>query len=88
MLSLCNTYGEAVDTNVISEVYALRIVVEGQRISLNNAGHLPINKIRDPNLNHAKFSDLPVEDKAHALLVEAFLGQTKKFNTIVAVRLI
>ncbi|KAM1424191.1 hypothetical protein ACFXTO_017193 [Malus domestica] len=25
----------------------------------NNAGRLPINKIRDPNLNHAEFSDLP-----------------------------
>ncbi|RXI02627.1 hypothetical protein DVH24_002705 [Malus domestica] len=86
LLSLCNTYGEAVDTSVISEVYALRIAVERQRISLNNAGRLPINKIRDPNLNRAEISDLPVEDKSHTLLVEALHGQTKKFNTIVAVR--
>ncbi|KAM1760881.1 hypothetical protein EV1_003593 [Malus domestica] len=61
-------------------------IVEGQRISLNNAGRLPINKIRDPNLKRAEISDLPVEDKSHALLVEALRGQTKKFNTIVAVR--
>ncbi|KAM2856254.1 hypothetical protein PS2_000638 [Malus domestica] len=77
--------GEAVDTNVISEVYALRIAVEGLRISLNNAGCLPINKIREPSLNQAELSDLPVEDKSHALLVEALRGQTKKFKTIVAV---
>ncbi|TQD84821.1 hypothetical protein C1H46_029599 [Malus baccata] len=61
-------------------------IVEGQRISLNNAGRLPMNKIRDPNLNRAEIYDLPVEDKSHALLVEALRGQTKKFNTIVAVR--
>ncbi|TQD97632.1 hypothetical protein C1H46_016739 [Malus baccata] len=60
--------GEAVDTNVISEVYALRIAVEGLRISLNNAGRLPINKIREPSLNQAELSDLPVEDKSHVLL--------------------
>ncbi|KAM1279105.1 hypothetical protein ACFX13_032023 [Malus domestica] len=61
-------------------------IVERQRISLNNVGRLPINKIRDPNLNRAEISDLPVEDKSHTLLVEALRGQTKKFNTIVAVR--
>ncbi|KAB2597655.1 hypothetical protein D8674_000575 [Pyrus ussuriensis x Pyrus communis] len=77
--------GEAVDTNVISEVYALQIAVERLRISLTNAGHLPINKIREPSLNQAELSDLPVEDKSHALLVEALHGQTKKFETIVAV---
>ncbi|KAM1578895.1 hypothetical protein COP2_041991 [Malus domestica] len=77
--------GEAVDTSVISEVYAFRIAVEGLRISLNNAGRLPFNKIRDLNLNKVEFSDLPVEDKSHALLVEALRGQTKKFKTIVAV---
>ncbi|CAB4300362.1 unnamed protein product [Prunus armeniaca] len=33
--------GEAVDTKVISEVYAFRIAVEGLRISMNNAGRLP-----------------------------------------------
>ncbi|XP_050154489.1 uncharacterized protein LOC126628742 isoform X2 [Malus sylvestris] len=77
--------GEAVDTSVISEVYAFRIAVEGLRISLNNAGRLPFNKIRDSNLNKVEFSDLPVEDKSHALLVEALRGQTKKFKTIVAV---
>ncbi|KAM1286645.1 hypothetical protein ACFX2J_000677 [Malus domestica] len=77
--------GEALDTNVISEVYALRIAVEGLRISLNNVGCLPINKIREPSLNQAELSDLPVEDKSHALLVEALRGQTKKFKSIVAV---
>ncbi|KAB2620860.1 hypothetical protein D8674_037898 [Pyrus ussuriensis x Pyrus communis] len=90
--------GELVDTNVISEVYAFRIAAERLRISMNNAGCLPINKVRDPNLNQVDFSNLQVEDKlpahhnrcpsldkAHALLVEALRGQTKKCKTIVAV---
>ncbi|XP_008244903.1 PREDICTED: uncharacterized protein LOC103343011 [Prunus mume] len=77
--------GEAVDTKVISEVYAFRIAVEGLRISMNNAGRLPINKIRNPNLNKIDFSELPVEDKSYALFVQALRSQTKKFKTIVAV---
>ncbi|PQM33698.1 uncharacterized protein Pyn_26386 [Prunus yedoensis var. nudiflora] len=77
--------GEAVDTKVISEVYAFRIAVEGLRISMNNAGRLPINKIRNPNLNEIDFSELPVEDKSYALFVQALRSQTKKFKTIVAV---
>ncbi|KAM2273985.1 hypothetical protein ACFX1S_043847 [Malus domestica] len=39
------------------------IISQGAENLSNNAGRLPINKIRDPNLNHAEFSDLPVEDK-------------------------
>ncbi|CAB4269971.1 unnamed protein product [Prunus armeniaca] len=77
--------GEAVDTKVISEVYAFRIAVEGLRISMNNAGRLPSNKIRNPNLNKIDFSELPVEDKSYALFVQALRSQTKKFKTIVAV---
>ncbi|ONI23053.1 hypothetical protein PRUPE_2G167200 [Prunus persica] len=77
--------GEAVDTKVISEVYAFRIAVEGLRISMNNAGRLPINKIRNLNLNKIDFSELPVEDKSYALFVQALRSQTKKFKTIVAV---
>ncbi|XP_061999971.1 uncharacterized protein LOC133717303 [Rosa rugosa] len=77
--------GEAVDTKDICEVYAFRIAVEGLRISFNNAGRLPINKIRNPNLNKTEFSDLPVEDKSQALFAQALRSQTKKFNTIVAV---
>ncbi|KAM5555290.1 hypothetical protein ABKV19_023275 [Rosa sericea] len=77
--------GEAVDTKDICEVYAFRIAVEGLRISFNNAGRLPINKIRNPDLNKTEFSDLPVEDKSQALFAQALRSQTKKFNTIVAV---
>ncbi|KAM1036995.1 hypothetical protein FF1_031907 [Malus domestica] len=39
------------------------IISQGAENLSNNVGRLPINKIRDPNLNHAEFSDLPVEDK-------------------------
>ncbi|KAK9910474.1 hypothetical protein M0R45_034434 [Rubus argutus] len=77
--------GEAVDAKDICEVYTFRIAVEGLRISLNNAGRLPISKIRNPNLNKTEFSELPVEDKSQALFAQALRSQTKKFKTIVAV---
>nr|XP_011469029.1 PREDICTED: uncharacterized protein LOC101304127 [Fragaria vesca subsp. vesca] len=77
--------GEAVDTKDICEVYAFRIAVEGLRIAFNNAGRIPISRIRNPNLNKTEFSDLPVEDKCQALFAQALRSQTKKFNTIVAV---
>ncbi|XP_050385294.1 uncharacterized protein LOC126801863 [Argentina anserina] len=77
--------GVAVDAKDINEVYAFRIAVEGLRISFNNAGRLPINKIRNPNLSKIQFSDLPVEDKSQALFAQALRSQTKKFNTVVAV---
>ncbi|KAJ4723249.1 Transmembrane protein [Melia azedarach] len=77
--------GKFVDTQVVSEVYTFRIAVEGLRIALNNAGRLPINKLKNSNSSNFDFSDLPVEDKTHALLAQALQTQGKKFKTMVAV---
>lgn len=77
--------GEIVDTHILSEVYTFRIAVEGLRIALNNAGRLPINKIGNSKSAKIEFSDLPVEDKSHALFAQTLRSQTKKFQTIVAV---
>ncbi|KAK2641794.1 hypothetical protein Ddye_023557 [Dipteronia dyeriana] len=77
--------GEVVDTQVISEVYTFRIAVEGLRIALNNAGRLQLNKLRNSNPSNIDFSELPVEEKSHALLAQSLQSQAKKFKTMVAV---
>ncbi|KAJ0953265.1 hypothetical protein HanPSC8_Chr02g0081861 [Helianthus annuus] len=75
--------GESVDTQILSEVYAFRIAVEGLRIAFNNAGRMPIKTgSQPPNVD---FSSLPDEEKSHALLANALRSQTKNFNSIVAV---
>ena len=84
MLSDVNR-GEIVDTKLLSEAYTFRIAVEGLRIALNNAARLPTDQMRDTNLDEIEFSDLPAEDKSHALLAQALQSQTKKFKTIVAI---
>lgn len=73
--------GEIIDNRLLSEVYAFQIAVEGLRIALNNAGRL----IRNPVSAHCEFSDLPVDDKSHAILAHALRSQTKKYKSIVAV---
>ncbi|KAH6814790.1 transmembrane protein [Perilla frutescens var. frutescens] len=73
--------GEVVDNRLLSEVYAFQIAVEGLRIALNNAGRV----IRNPVPAQCKFSDLPVDDQAHAILAQALRSQTKKYKSIVAV---
>ncbi|KAK4441370.1 hypothetical protein Salat_0471900 [Sesamum alatum] len=80
MLSDVNK-GENVDTRLLSEVYAFQIAVEGLRIALNNAGRL----IRNPVSATCEFSDLPMEDKSHAILAQALRSQTNKYKSIVAV---
>ncbi|KAL8124992.1 uncharacterized protein LOC141719439 [Apium graveolens] len=77
--------GEVVDSQLLSEVYIFRIAVEGLRIALNNAGRLPVEKIKNPNRAQTVFSDLPVEDRSHALLAHALKSQTKKFKSVVAI---
>ncbi|KAK9287977.1 hypothetical protein L1049_016422 [Liquidambar formosana] len=77
--------GENVDTQLLYEVYTFRIAVEGLRIALNNAGRLAIDKSGNSDVVKTDFSELPVEDKSHALLAQALRSQTKKFKTIVAV---
>lgn len=77
---VCN--GDAVNTNLLSEVYVFKIAVEGLRIALNNAGRLPLSKM---GCHTTEFSELSIEDKSHALLAQALRSQTEKFKSIVAV---
>ncbi|KAH0659527.1 hypothetical protein KY289_028275 [Solanum tuberosum] len=77
---VCN--GDAVNTDVLSEVYVFKIAVEGLRIALNNAGRLPLSKMGCPT---TEFSELSIEDKSHALLAQSLRSQTEKFKSIVAV---
>ncbi|XP_022767857.1 uncharacterized protein LOC111312114 [Durio zibethinus] len=77
--------GEVVDTGIISEVCTFRIAVEALRIALNNAGQLPIDKLRNAKTSEIAFAELPVEDKSHALLAQALQSQAKKFKTVVAI---
>ncbi|KAL3335810.1 hypothetical protein AABB24_031837 [Solanum stoloniferum] len=74
--------GDAVNTDVLSEVYVFKIAVEGLRIALNNAGRLPLSKM---GCHTTEFSALSIEDKSHALLAQALRSQTEKFKSIVAV---
>ncbi|XVF76918.1 hypothetical protein PTKIN_Ptkin13bG0306000 [Pterospermum kingtungense] len=77
--------GDVVDARLISEVYTFRIAVEALRIALNNAGQLPIDKLQNANTSQISFSELPVEDKSHAILAQALQSQAKKFKTVVAI---
>ncbi|KAL4309510.1 hypothetical protein GQ457_01G053630 [Hibiscus cannabinus] len=77
--------GEAVDTRIMSEVYTFRIAVEALRIALNNAGQLPIEKLRNARSSEIAFSELPDEDKSHAILAQALQSQANKFKTVVAI---
>uniref|UniRef100_A0A6N2MF00 Uncharacterized protein n=1 Tax=Salix viminalis TaxID=40686 RepID=A0A6N2MF00_SALVM len=77
--------GEAVDTQIISEVHTFRVAVEGLRIALNSAGRLPVKEVGKPNKTKVEFSELQVQDKSYALIAQALQSQTRKFKTIVAV---
>lgn len=77
--------GEVVDSQLLSEVYIFRIAVEALRIALNNGGRHPVEKIKNPNRAQTAFSDLPVEDRSHALLAHALKSQTAKFKSVVAI---
>ncbi|KAK6144143.1 hypothetical protein DH2020_020963 [Rehmannia glutinosa] len=73
--------GEIVDNRLLSEVYAFQIAVEGLRIALNNAGRMIKNSVSP----HCEFSDLPMEEKSHAILAQALRSQTNKYKSMVAV---
>ncbi|CAI0377258.1 unnamed protein product [Linum tenue] len=77
--------GESMGMRVVSEVSTFRVAVEGLRIALNNAGRLPIRKLWQPTQTSVDFSELPVEQKSHALLAHALQNQSEKYKTIVAV---
>lgn len=77
---VCN--GDAVNTDLLSEVYVFKIAVEGLRIALNNAGRLPLSKM---GCHTTEFSELSIDDKSHALIAQALRSQTEKFKSIVAV---
>nr|XP_027125301.1 uncharacterized protein LOC113741850 [Coffea arabica] len=75
---------EAVDGQLLSEVHVFQIAVEGLRIALNDAARLPINKLGNPLPSKYEFSELPVQEKSHALIAQALQSQTTKFKSIVA----
>ncbi|KAL4384614.1 hypothetical protein GQ457_15G021880 [Hibiscus cannabinus] len=77
--------GEVVDTRIMSEVCTFRIAVEALRIALNSAGQLPIDKLRNGRASEIAFSELPIEEKSHAILAQALQSQAKKFKTVVAI---
>nr|XP_043631903.1 uncharacterized protein LOC122602678 [Erigeron canadensis] len=77
--------GDNIDTHILSEVYAFRIAVEGLRIVLNSAGRMPISKTGNRQSSTVEFSDLPNEEKSHALLANVLRSQTNNFKSIVAV---
>ncbi|KAJ0555337.1 hypothetical protein HanOQP8_Chr07g0237571 [Helianthus annuus] len=77
--------GDDIDTQLLSEVYAFRIAVEGLRIALNNAGRAPVKKPRNGQPCNVDFSSLPDEEKSHALVAHAIRSRTNDFKSVVAV---
>ncbi|XP_071712968.1 uncharacterized protein [Rutidosis leptorrhynchoides] len=77
--------GDSIDNQILSEVYAFRIAVEGLRIALNNAGRMPIAKTVDHQSSKVDFSALPEDEKSHALIAQSLRSQTKTFKSIVAI---
>ncbi|OVA11886.1 hypothetical protein BVC80_747g7 [Macleaya cordata] len=77
--------GETVETQLLSEVCAFRIAIEGMRIGLNSAGRCPTNKMGNQISSNSGFSELSTEDKFHALFAKALRSQTKKFKSVVAI---
>ncbi|KAL4591237.1 hypothetical protein LXL04_004193 [Taraxacum kok-saghyz] len=77
--------GDSIDTQILSEIYAFRIAVEGLRIALNNTGRIPINKTLNHQTPKPEFSTLTDQEKSHVLLAHALQSQTKNFNSIVAI---
>lgn len=76
--------GEAVDAQIVSEVYTFRVAVEGLRIALNNAGRLPLSRYRESKSPKADFSGLSLEEQSHALFAQALQCQAKNCSTVVA----
>ncbi|XP_010942364.2 uncharacterized protein [Elaeis guineensis] len=77
--------GETVTTEILSNVYAFRIAVEGLRIALNNAARCPIDRIKNDDSTKLQFSELPSEEKCHALFAQALRSQARKFGSVVAI---
>ncbi|XP_026420202.1 uncharacterized protein LOC113316194 [Papaver somniferum] len=77
--------GETVETQLLSEVLAFRVAIEGMRVGLNNAGRCP-SKQKGNQISSANgFSELSGEDKLHALFAKALQSQTEKFKSVVAI---
>ncbi|KAK9141329.1 hypothetical protein Scep_011010 [Stephania cephalantha] len=77
--------GERIDSELLSGVLTFRVAVEGLRIGLNNAGRLPIDKIKSSAAAKSEFFEMTEKEKSHALFAQAIRSQTKKFKSIVAV---
>ncbi|XP_020089082.1 uncharacterized protein LOC109710751 [Ananas comosus] len=77
--------GEPVDAQILSDVYAFRIAIEGLRIALNNAARSHIDKVENGSSPKLDFNALPHEDKCHALFAEALKSQARKSGSVVAI---
>ncbi|XP_010932877.1 uncharacterized protein [Elaeis guineensis] len=77
--------GEPVDTEIVSNIYAFRIAVEGLRIALNSAARFPIERTENGNSAKLEFSELPSEEKCHVLFAQALRIQARKFGSAVAI---
>ncbi|MCL7027323.1 hypothetical protein MKW94_023385 [Papaver nudicaule] len=77
--------GETVESQLLSEVLAFRVAIEGMRVGLNNAGRSPFNQMGNQVSSINRFSELSSEDKLHALFAKALQSQTEKFKSVVAI---
>ncbi|KAI3977779.1 hypothetical protein MKX01_040524 [Papaver californicum] len=77
--------GETVETQILSEVLAFRVAIEGMRVGLNTAGRRPSNQMRNQIPSENGFSELSREDQLHALFAKALQSQTEKFKYVVAI---
>ncbi|KAK9138898.1 hypothetical protein Sjap_009492 [Stephania japonica] len=77
--------GEKIDSELLSGVLTFQVAVEGLRIGLNNAGRLPIGKLKSSTVAKSEFFEMTEKEKSHALLAQTIRSQTKKFKSIVAV---
>lgn len=73
--------GNAVDATLLSEVHSFRIAIEALRVALNNAAHCPTSKMKNAKSEgRMEFSELPSDEKCHALLAHSLRSQARKFG--------
>lgn len=77
--------GGPVNVQLFSEVLNFRIAIEGLRIALNDAGRGPIDRKENGSLTRLEFSELPSEEKCHALFAQSIRNEAKKYGTVVAI---
>ncbi|RZC63527.1 hypothetical protein C5167_025280 [Papaver somniferum] len=77
--------GETVETQILSEVLAFRVAIEGMRLGLNTGGRCASNQMMNQISSENGYSELSSEDKLHALFAKALQSQTEKFKSVVAI---